>query len=198
MHTVLIATSNLHKLDEFRAIFSDLPVKLVSLNDIHLDIEVEETGSTFTENAELKARTYASLSHMFTLADDSGLEIDALHGAPGVYSARYLGSKISYEERFRAILEQMKGLPPEKRSARFRCVIALADPTGTIRSVEGVVEGAIADHPRGSHGFGYDPIFLLPELGKTFAELEPDYKNRISHRARAARLAHKLLEDWPV
>jgi len=198
MHTVLLATSNLHKLDEFRAIFSDLPVKLVSLNDIHLDIEVEETGSTFAENAELKARIYAHMSQMLALADDSGLEIDALNGAPGVYSARYLGNETSYQERFRVILEHMKDLPPEKRSARFRCVIALADPSGTIQSVEGVVEGAIADRPRGSHGFGYDPIFLLPELGKTFAELEPEYKNRISHRARAARLAHKLLEDWPV
>lgn len=198
MHTILLATSNLHKLVEFRAIFSDLPVKLVSLSDIHLAIEVEETGSTFAENAELKARTCAQVSHMLTLADDSGLEIDALNGAPGVYSARYLGSGTSYEERFRVILEQMKDLPLDKRSARFRCVIALSDPSGTIRSVEGVVEGAIADYPRGSHGFGYDPIFLLPELGKTFAELEPEYKNRISHRARAARLARKLLEDWPV
>jgi len=198
MHTVLLATSNLHKLDEYRAIFSDLSLKLVSLNDIHLAVEVEETGSTFAENAELKARTYAQMSHMLTLADDSGLEIDALNGIPGVYSARYLGSETSYKERFRVILERMKDLPPEKRSARFCCVIALADPSGTIRSVEGVVEGAIADRPRGSHGFGYDPIFLLPELGKTFAELGPEYKNRISHRARAARLARKLLEDWPV
>ena len=198
MHSVLLATSNLHKLEEFRAIFSALPVKLVSLSDIHLAIEVEETGSTFAENAELKARTYAQASQMLTLADDSGLEIDALKGAPGVYSARYLGSETSYAERFRVILEQMKDLPLNQRSARFRCVIALADPSGTIRTAEGVVEGAIADYPRGSHGFGYDPIFLLPELGKTFAELEPEYKNRISHRARAARLAHKLLEDWPV
>jgi XTP/dITP diphosphohydrolase len=198
MHTVLLATSNLHKLDEFRAIFSDLPLKLVSLNDIHLSVEVDETGSTFAENAELKARTYAQMSHMLTLSDDSGLEVDALNGIPGVYSARYLGSETSYEERFRVILERMKDVPLEKRSARFCCVIALADPSGTIRTVEGVVEGAIADRPRGSHGFGYDPIFLLPELGKTFAELGPEYKNRISHRARAARLAHKLLEDWPV
>jgi XTP/dITP diphosphohydrolase len=194
----LLATNNPHKLDEFREIFSDLPVRLVSLSDIHLAIEVEETGSTFAENAALKARTYAEMSHMLTLADDSGLEIDALKGAPGVYSARYLGSETSYEERFRVILEQMKDLPFDRRNARFRCVIALADPSGTIRSVEGVVEGVIADYPRGSHGFGYDPIFLLPELGKTFAELEPEYKNRISHRARAARLARRLLEDWPL
>ena len=198
MHTVLLATSNLHKLDEYRAIFSDLPVRLLSLSDIHMASEVEETGSTFAENAELKARTYAHMSQMLTLADDSGLEIDALNGAPGVHSARYLGGETSYEERFRVILERMKDLPLDQRSARFRCVIALAEPSGTIQSVEGNVEGVIADYPRGTHGFGYDPIFLLPELGKTFAELEPEYKNRISHRARAARLARRLLEDWPV
>ncbi len=198
MHTVLLATTNLHKLNEFREIFSDLPVRLVSLSDIHLAIDVQETGSTFAENAALKARIYAQLSHMLTLADDSGLEIDALKGAPGVYSARFLGDDTSYEDRFRFILKQMKDLPPDQRNARFRCVIALADHSGTVRSVEGIVEGVIADCPRGSHGFGYDPIFLFPELGKTFAELEPEYKNRISHRARAARLARKLLQDWPV
>jgi len=134
---------------------------------------------------------------MLTLADDSGLEIDALGGAPGVHSARYLGRETSYEERFHVILEQLQGLPLNQRGAHFRCVIALAEPSGTIRMVEGVVEGVIADHPRGTHGFGYDPIFFLPELGKTFAELEPGYKNRISHRARAAQSARKLLEDWP-
>ena len=158
---------------------------------------MEETGTTFAENAELKARTYAQMSHMLTLADDSGLEIDALGGAPGVQSARFLGRETSYEERFRVILEQLQGLPLDQRSARFRCVIALAEPSGNIRMVEGVVEGVIADRPRGTNGFGYDPIFFLPELGKTFAELEPEYKNRISHRARAAQSARKLLEDLP-
>ena len=134
---------------------------------------------------------------MLTLADDSGLEIDALGGAPGVHSARYLGRETSYEERFRVILEQLKGLPQDKRSARFRCVIALVEPLGNTHMVEGIVEGVIADSPRGTNGFGYDPIFFLPELGKSFAELEPEYKNRISHRARAAQSARKLLEDWP-
>ncbi len=197
MHTVLVATNNLHKLEEFRAIFSDLPVRLVSLRDIQLDVEVEETGSTFAENAELKARAYAQMSHLLTLADDSGLEIDALGGAPGVYSARFLGRETSYEERFRVILEQLNGIPSARRSARYRCVIALAEPSGTVRTVEGVVEGIIAGSPRGTHGFGYDPIFYLPELGKTFAELESIEKNRISHRARAAQSARKLLEVWP-
>ena len=198
MRTLLLATSNLHKLEEFRAIFSDLPLRLLSLRDLQLAIDVEETGTTYAENAELKARAYAQVSNMSTLADDSGLEIDALGGAPGVQSARYLGSETSYEERFRVILEQLKGLSLDQRSARFRCVIALVEPLGNIRIVEGVVEGVIADGPRGTNGFGYDPIFSLPELGKTFAELEPEYKNRISHRARAAQSARKLLEDWPV
>ena len=198
MRTLLLATRNLHKLEEFRAIFSDLPLRLLSLRDLQLAIDVEETGTTYAENAELKARAYAQVSNMSTLADDSGLEIDALGGAPGVQSARYLGSETSYEERFRVILEQLKGLPLDKRSARFRCVIALVEPSGYIRMVEGVVEGVIADSPRGSNGFGYDPIFFIPELGKTFAELEPEHKNRISHRARAAQSARKLLEDWPI
>lgn len=197
MRALLLATSNPHKLEEFRAIFADLPLRLFSLNDIQLDIEVEETGITFAENAELKARAYAQASGMLTLADDSGLEIDALGGAPGVQSARYLGRETSYEERFRSILQQLKGLPMEQRTARFRCAIALAEPSGNTRLVEGVIEGVIADSPRGKNGFGYDPIFYLPELGKTFAELAPEHKNRISHRARAAQAARELLEDWP-
>ena len=197
MHTLLLATSNPHKLEEFRTIFSDLPLRLLSLTDVQLNVDVEETGNTFAENAELKGRAYAQMSHMFTLADDSGLEIDALGGVPGVHSARYLGRETSYEERFRVILEQLKGLPLEQRSARFRCVIALAETSGKIHVVEGIVEGVIAESPRGTNGFGYDPIFFLPELGKTFAELEPEDKNRISHRARAAQSARKLLENWP-
>ncbi len=197
MHTLLLATSNPHKLEEFRAIFSDLPLRLLSLNDLQLDIDIEETGTTFAENAELKARTYAQPSGLLTLADDSGLEIDALGGMPGIHSARYLGRETSYEERFREILEQLKGLPMEQRTARFHCAIALAEPSGYTRVVEGVIEGVIANSPRGEHGFGYDPIFFLPELGKTFAELAPEHKNRISHRARAAQSASKLLEDWP-
>jgi XTP/dITP diphosphohydrolase len=197
MRSLLLATTNRHKLQEFRAIFADLPFHLLSLNDLKLDMDVEETGTTFAENARLKALAYAQASGMLTLADDSGLEIDALGGAPGVYSARFLGPDVSYEERFRSILEQLQGLPMEQRTARFRCVIVLAEPSGYYRSVAGVVEGVIADAPRGEYGFGYDPIVLLPELGKTMAELKPDEKNRISHRGRAARLARILLEEWP-
>jgi XTP/dITP diphosphohydrolase len=197
MHDLLVATTNLHKLEEYRAIFSDLPYRLLSLRDIWLDMDVEETGTTFAENAELKARSYAQASGLLTLADDSGLEIDALGGAPGVYSARFAGKDTSYEERFRLILERLKGLPTEQRGARFRCVIAIAEPSGATRLVEGVIEGVIADAPRGERGFGYDPIFLVPEIGMTTAELTAEDKNRISHRGRAAQLARVLLENWP-
>ena len=197
MHDLLVATTNLHKFEEYRAIFSDLPYRLLSLRDIWLDMDVEETGTTFAENAELKARSYAQASGLLTLADDSGLEIDALGGAPGVYSARFAGKDTSYEERFRLILERLKGLPTEQRGARFRCVIAIAEPSGATRLVEGVIEGVIADAPRGERGFGYDPIFLVPEIGMTTAELTAEDKNRISHRGRAAQLARVLLENWP-
>lgn len=197
MRDLLVATTNLHKLEEYRAIFADLPYRLLSLRDIRLDMDVEETGNTFAENAELKARSYAQASGLLTLADDSGLEIDALGGAPGVFSARFAGKDTSYEERFRLILERLKGLPTEQRSARFRCVIAIAEPSGSTRLVEGVIEGEIADAPRGERGFGYDPIFLIPEIGMTTAELTAEDKNRISHRGRAAQLARILLENWP-
>lgn len=197
MRALLLATTNRHKLAEFRAIFSDLPFTILSLTDIQLDIDVDETGTTFRENAELKALTYARASGMLTLSEDSGFEVDALGGAPGVYSARFMGVDTPYEERFRAILSQLQNVPLEQRSARFHAVISIAEPSGYVRSVEGVIEGVVADKPRGENGFGYDPIFLVPELGKTTAELAPEEKNRISHRGRAARLARVLLEDWP-
>lgn len=197
MRVLLLATTNPHKVDEYRAILSDLPFTLLSLNDIQLDMDVEETGTTFRENAELKARAYAQASGMLSLADDSGLEIDALDGAPGVYSARFAGVDATYEERFDILLTQLQDVPVERRTARFRCVISLAEPSGYLRSVDGTIEGVIADAPRGKNGFGYDPIFLVPALGKTTAELTPEHKNKISHRGRAAQLARELLEHWP-
>src|SRR5712691_340627 len=198
MRELLLATTNYHKLEEYRAIFSGLPFHILSLHDIHLDLDVEETGTTFAENAELKALAYARASGMLTLADDSGLEIDALGGAPAVYSARFAGPETSYEERFRLILERMGGLSIEQRTARFCCAIAIAEPAGYCRVVEVVIEGVIAASPRGDHGFGYDPIFLVPELGKTTAEVAPEQKNRISHRGRAAQKARVLLANWPA
>ena len=198
MRALLIATTNRHKLEEFRAMFSDLPYQLLSLDDIQPCEEVEETGTTFRENAELKALTYARVSSLLTLADDSGLEIDALDGAPGVYSARFAGVDTSYEERFRLIFAKLHGLPSSRRTARFHCVITIAEPSGMYQSVDGVIEGVITEEARGTHGFGYDPIFLVPSLGKTTAELLPEHKNQISHRAQAVRLARTLLENWPI
>jgi XTP/dITP diphosphohydrolase len=197
MRALLLATTNRHKLDEYRAILSDLPFTLLSLHDIQLDMDVEETGTTFRENAELKARAYAHASGMLSLADDSGLEIDALDGAPGVYSARFAGPEATYQERFDILLAQLRDIPVEQRTARFRCVISLAEPSGYLRSVDGTIEGVIADAPRGKNGFGYDPIFLVPALGQTTAEISAEQKNQISHRGRAARLARTLLEHWP-
>jgi XTP/dITP diphosphohydrolase len=197
MRDLLLATSNLHKLEEYRAIFSGIPFRLLSLRNIQLDLDVEESGTSFAENAQLKALAYAQASGILSLADDSGLEIDALGGAPGIYSARFAGTETSYAERFRIILEQLREVPAAQRTARFRCAITIAEPTGYYRTVEGTLEGEIALAPRGEHGFGYDPIFYVPELGKTTAELEPEQKHRISHRGRAARLAAALLEHWP-
>jgi XTP/dITP diphosphohydrolase len=190
---LLVATTNTGKLREFQEIFAGLPFHLTTLTEQGIDLEVEETGATFTENALLKAQAYAKVSGLLTLADDSGLEIDALGGEPGVYSARWPTPDTPYPERFKIIFARLAGLPPEQRAARFRCVIALARPDGWATTVEGVVEGRIADEPRGTNGFGYDPIFLYPELGRTTAELPPEEKHRISHRGRAARAAREVL-----
>lgn len=197
MRTLLIGTTNRHKLDEFRAIFADLPYQVLSLKDVNVDLDVEETGTTFEENSVLKALTYAHVTGLLALADDSGLEIDALNGAPGVYSARFAGVQTPYPERFRLLYSQLQGITPEKRTARFRCVITIAEPSGYYRSVEGSIEGFITDPPRGQYGFGYDPIFLVPELGQTTAEILPEHKNQISHRGKAAQHAHELLQNWP-
>lgn len=193
MFTLLLATTNPGKLREYREIFAELPLRLTTLAEQGIDLEVEETGATFEENALIKARAYAQARGLLTLADDSGLEIDALGGEPGVRSARWPTPDTSYPERFKLIFARLAGLPPEERTARFRCAIALARPDGWHEIVEGVVEGIIADAPRGENGFGYDPIFFVPALGHTTAELSPEEKHRISHRGRAARAARDVL-----
>ncbi len=198
MRTLLLATTNEQKLNEFRTIFQDLPLTLLSLRDVQLDMDVEETGTTFAENATLKAQAYAQAANMLALADDSGLEIDPLGGAPGIYSARFAGRETSYAERFQLIFARLQGIPLPQRTARFRCAIALAEPSGYTRVVEGTIEGLIAERPRGENGFGYDPIFFVPEFGLTTAEMAPAEKNRISHRGRAAEAARRLLESWPT
>ncbi len=192
---LIVASSNPHKLREFREIFAGLPYDLVSPEDLGLDVAVEETGSTFAENAVLKALAYAEAAHMLALADDSGLEIDALGGEPGVYSSRWAGVDMPYPERFRILEAMLEGVPDQARTARYRCAVAIAEPTprGLYDVVEGTVEGRIGREPHGSGGFGYDPIFYVPELGSTFAEVPAEVKHRISHRARAAAKARESL-----
>ncbi|MDP2660791.1 MAG: RdgB/HAM1 family non-canonical purine NTP pyrophosphatase [Dehalococcoidia bacterium] len=190
---LLISTNNLHKLQEYRALLEELPLSLTCLRDEGISTTVEEDGLTFEENAVTKARTYASLSGLLTLADDSGLEVDALGGEPGVFSARYAGPEATDRERVAYLLAKMQGIPWEKRRACFRCVIAIADPTSNLWVCEGRCEGFVALEPRGDRGFGYDPIFYLPDMALTMAELAPSKKNQISHRAQAAHEARKVL-----
>ena len=195
MQTLLIATHNQGKLREYRALLADLPLKVVNLDEAGVDFDVDETGTTFAENALLKARAYAAATGLLTWADDSGLEVDALDGAPGVYSARYAGPDATDEDRYRKLLHTLAAQPDAPRTARFRCVVALVTPDGAAYTTDGVCPGVIIDEPRGSHGFGYDPVFLLPDLGQTMAELPPATKNRISHRGRAAAAAKTVLAD---
>ncbi len=171
-----------------------LPLQCASLRDLGIGLEIPELGETFAENATLKARGYAQLSGLTTLADDSGLEVEALAGAPGVQSARWAGPQATDQERIRLLQERLGEVPPAQRRARFRCVAAIATPDGRLFTTEGTVDGLIVEQPRGTHGFGYDPVFLLPDLGRTMAELDLETKNRISHRARAIQAARPLLE----
>ncbi len=191
---LLVATNNQGKLREYRDLLAGLPVQLVSLSEAGIDTEVEETGHTFAENAVLKASCYARASGLCTLADDSGLEVDALGGEPGVMSSRYAGPRATDADRVRFLLNKMRTVSDDRRSARFRCVIAVASPSGRVETSEGSVEGVIIREPRGEHGFGYDPIFYVPEMSRTMAELPPAVKNRISHRARAAAGARLIIE----
>jgi XTP/dITP diphosphohydrolase len=198
MIKLLVATNNPGKVREYEALLKGLPLTLTYPAQEGIDIEVEETGSTFAENARLKAMAYAGASDLLTLADDSGLEVDALGGEPGTRSARYAGQEASDEDRYRLLLSKLEGVPWERRTARFRCVIAVARPQGEVRIAEGTCEGVIAFEPKGEHGFGYDPVFYMPEQGQTMAELEPEVKNRISHRARAAEGARRVLQELLV
>jgi len=190
---LLIATKNQGKVREYRELLADLPFEVVSLADVGLDAEVEETGATFEENAILKARTYARLSGLLTWADDSGLAVDALDGWPGVHSARVAGPNASDADRIALLLQRLEGVPPEQRTAAFHCVVAIATPDGRVWTTDGMCSGVIIDEPTGRGGFGYDPVFFVPALGKTFAQLSSEEKNAISHRGMAARKAKALL-----
>jgi XTP/dITP diphosphohydrolase len=194
---LLIATHNQGKVREYRALLSDLPLEVTYLDAEGITFEAEETGATFAENAVQKASAYAAASGLLTWADDSGLEVDALVGAPGVLSARYgAPAARTDQDRYRLLLAELAGVPEAERTARFHCVVALASPSGEVQTADGCCEGRIGVEPRGSHGFGYDPVFLVADIGytQTMAELEPALKNTISHRARASHIAKHLLQ----
>lgn len=192
---LLLATNNQGKVREYKSLLREIPFKIVTPSELGITTEVDETGASFEENAGLKATALAGESGLLTLADDSGLEVDALGGEPGTLSARYAGEGASDIDRLNYLLSRLKDVPGDRRSARFRCVIAIAAPDGKVQTCSGECRGLITTEPRGYNGFGYDPIFYLPELDKTMAELTPEEKNRISHRARAAEKARELLKN---
>jgi len=192
---LLVATHNAGKIEEYRSLLAALPVDLVFPTELGLNVPVVESGDSFEANALIKTKAYAQASGLLTLADDSGVEVDALGGAPGVRTARYAGPGASDEERYQLLLRNLAGVPWEERTARFRCVIAIVTPDGQTYTAEGRCEGIIAFAPKGEHGFGYDPVFYMPEYGRTMAELEPVLKNRVSHRARAVQAAWGVLKD---
>ena len=192
---LLLATRNPAKVREYSLLFQGAPFWLTTLAEEGINVEVSETGHTLEENARLKATAYAAGNQFLVIADDSGLEVDALGGEPGSLSARYGGKDTSDEEKIALLLSRLQEVPWEKRSARFRCVIAIALGSRLAGLCEGECSGIIALEPRGDHGFGYDPVFYLPELGKTMAELSLEEKNRVSHRGKAVQKALQFLES---
>ncbi len=193
LKTILIATKNKGKAKEFEALFYPKGYKVLTLLDMDDHLDVEETGKTFEENAKLKAETISSYYNLPVLADDSGLMVDALDGRPGIYSARYAGEEKNDESNLQKVLAELKDIPDDERTARFYCALAFAIPGEETRLYKGTIEGRITKEPKGSNGFGYDPIFYVPSKEKTMAELSADEKNEISHRAQAIRyLANDL------
>jgi XTP/dITP diphosphohydrolase len=191
---LLLATKNPGKLKEYAELLIDFDFNWLSLDEMGINLDVEESGENYKENAIIKATTYANLSGRLTLADDSGLEVDILNGRPGVRTARFGGPNLSAVERYRYLLTLMEKIPEGQRSARFKCVIALASPGALVGISQGICDGAIASSPRGSAGFGYDPIFFLPNLGKTMAELTSKEKHKVSHRGLAVANIKPILE----
>ena len=190
---LIFATGNENKMREIREILSGRGYEILSMKEAGIDVDVEENGTTFAENALIKARAISNICHELVLADDSGLEIDALGGEPGIYSARYLGHDTSYDLKNKNLIERLEGVPDEKRTARFVCAMAAVFPDGREETVVGTMEGRIGYEIAGSNGFGYDPIFYLPEYQKTSAEISPEEKNAISHRGKALRaIAERL------
>lgn len=194
MKKLIFATGNEHKLVEIRAIMADTDYEVISMREAGFDGDIVEDGTTFEENALIKARTIAKETGMLTLADDSGLVIDYLNGEPGIYSARYLGEDTPHSQKNADLLRRLEGVPDEKRSARFVCAVAAVFPDGREEVVRGVMEGRIAYESAGANGFGYDPIFFLPQYGCTSAELSPEDKNAISHRGNALRMIREKIK----
>lgn len=202
MDTIIFATGNKNKMIEIRMILADLGCKILSQKEAGIQADVVEDGQTFEENALIKATTIADIARKMpeyknavVLADDSGLEIDALNKEPGIYSARYMGEDTSYDIKNQALIDRLEGVPDEKRTARFVCAIAAALPDGSTEVVQGTMEGRIGYEITGENGFGYDPIFYLPQFGCSSAELEPEKKNELSHRGEGLRKMRKVLEE---
>ena len=202
MDTIIFATGNKNKMIEIRMILADLGCKILSQKEAGIQADVVEDGQTFEENALIKATTSADIARKMpeyrnavVLADDSGLEIDALNKEPGIYSARYMGEDTSYDIKNQALIDRLEGVPDEKRTARFVCAIAAALPDGSTEVVRGTMEGRIGYEITGENGFGYDPIFYLPQFGCSSAELEPEKKNELSHRGEGLRKMRKVLEE---
>ncbi len=196
MKKIIFATGNENKMKEIRMILADCGYEIVSMKEAGIDIDIVEDGTTFEENAIIKATAISKLveaSGCVVLADDSGLEVDYLNKEPGIYSARYEGVDTPYSIKNQKIIDRLAGVPDEKRTARFVCTIAAAFPDGRVVTRRGTIEGRIGYEPAGENGFGYDPIFYVPEFGKTTAELSPDEKNKVSHRGRALEMIKEVL-----
>lgn len=195
---MIFATGNEGKLKEIRDILGDIGEEIISMKEAGIDIDIEENGTTFEENAIIKAKAIMERTGQLVLADDSGLEVDALNKEPGIYSARYLGRDTSYDVKNQNIIDRLEGVEGDDRSARFVCAIAAAFPDGEVIVTRGTIEGVIAHKPAGTNGFGFDPIVYVPEYGMTTGEMEPEAKNLISHRGKALRSMKKILEERKI
>ena len=192
---IIFATGNKNKIREIHEILGDLGWEILSMKEAGIDLDIVEDGTTFEENALIKAKAVAAQCNDIVLADDSGLEIDYLNKEPGIYSARYAGEDTSYDIKNQMLLDRLQGVPREKRTARFVCAIAAVLPNGEVLHSEGTIEGIIGYEEQGENGFGYDPIFYLPQFGCSSAELEPEKKNELSHRGEGLRKMRKVLEE---
>ena len=192
---MIFATGNMGKLKEIKDILGDIGEEIISMKEAGIDIDIEENGTTFEENAIIKAKAIMEITGQIVLADDSGLEVDALNKEPGIYSARYMGVDTSYDIKNQNLIDRLAGVPDEKRTARFVCAIAAAFPDGTSEVVRGTMEGIIGYKIAGENGFGYDPIFYLPECGCTSAEISPEKKNELSHRGEGLRKIRVIIEN---